>query len=153
MFCLYFYRGIITLMKMFIYVLLIQFLSIEVERQVLIILIFLAYNSYFEIKTKPFLETKINDLSIYSNMIIISSYLLKLWSFSVGIEKFEIITSIILISVNSCFFIILIWEFFKINQKEVKDFTDKIILLISCLKNHKCNIFILSLSKTYNLLQ
>lgn len=95
----------------------IQILSLNVERQGLIIVIVLAAFLKLEVDKNPYIHHEMNSLAHFSMAILLLSFVLKLFSYSISDNVLDGLVSILIIVVNSCFFAVVLWRFVKVNRE------------------------------------
>ena len=96
-------RGIVILFRKISYIACMNVLSIDVERHCLLMILLLSVFFIFEIQEKRLLNEKFNNLANQSQILLISSLFMKLFSFSVSNEIVEISFTYIILILNSLF--------------------------------------------------
>ena len=91
-------------MRKLVYIICINILSLNLERQVLIILLVLTVFQIFELIHRPYHNQGLNKYAASSMQIIIFSYFIKLLSYSFGDSFFDKFCGICILVVNCEFY-------------------------------------------------
>lgn len=92
-------------MRKFLFVLFINVLGIDLQRQCLIIIFMLSLFLFADIKRKPYFVNKLNSLSNLSQVTLIYAIWVNLVATSLNQDEFEHFKSITILLLNSLFFI------------------------------------------------
>ena len=100
-------------------------MSIDVERQSLIIILLLGFFFIFEIQEKPYVNDQLNNVADRSQFILIFSLFMKLFSFSIENEILETLFTFLIFIFNVLFFCDIIFKMLKYQYGELKTFGKK----------------------------
>lgn len=114
-----FNRQMIILLRKFLYLLCINVLNIEIERQSLVMLLVLSLFLFYEIKRKPYFLKKLNMLSLLSHSILILTIWLKLFAFSMKIYELDIFANSFILILCILFFLIVLTILALIKMKKI----------------------------------
>lgn len=103
-------------MRKFIFILCINVLAIDIQRQSLILIIFLVFCQYYETIKEPYVIDNMNRLASVSNIILILCIWLKIFSWAINDDLFEILVSFVILIENAGYLIFVGWKIFS-NQK------------------------------------
>lgn len=103
-----YYRHVVILFRKIFYVLCINVLGIDLKRQCLIIIFLLSFFLFFDIKRKPYFHAKLNNLSNFSQITLIYSLWINLFTNAINLEQFDHFKNISIIIVNASFFVMVI---------------------------------------------
>ena len=120
-------------MRKIIYIACVNLLSVNLERQALIIIIILCGFQIFERNKKPYKCEEFNKYALDSMLILIMTYFLKLFSHSINNSLFEIITSFLILILNGIFLFETVIRFIKMNGKIIKMYASSLLLRKSIL--------------------
>lgn len=107
-------------MRKFLFILCINILKIDLERQCLVLILILYSFLNLQIKKKPYKESKLNALDKFSQISLIVTLVLSLLSFSLDIEEFQIMINIFILGLNLFFIGWIIFYIFILNYGRIK---------------------------------
>ena len=105
-------------MRKVIYIACVNLLSVNLGQQSLIIILMLSLFQVFEIFTKPYINNEHNKFAQTSMLILIFSYFLKLFSYSLNEDAFDTITTILLIIINCAFYTGTVFKIISVNVRK-----------------------------------
>lgn len=114
----YYYWGVLNLTKKIVYIICINFLALDISRQVLIIVFILFLFEGQQAKKQPFINAEINYFATFSLILLISTLIIKLFTFSIKIDGFDYILTLMLISVNLLFNLMILLKIFVLFCKK-----------------------------------
>ena len=106
-------------------------MSIDVERQSLIIILLLGFFFIFEIQEKPYVNDQLNNVADRSQFILIFSLFMKLFSFSIENEILETLFTFLIFIFNVLFFCDIIFKMLKYQYGDFFWFFKIIFVVIS----------------------
>jgi len=81
----------------------VQFVFNEIEPKSLVLVLIMGAFFYYEIKAKPYDDKRLNRASSYSIIVILASFCVKLFTFSLKNEIWDKISDILILSLNVMF--------------------------------------------------
>ena len=110
-------RSFFTQMRKLIFILCINVLAIDIQRQSLILIFFLGFCQYYEMIKEPYIINNINKLASVSNIILILAIWLKIFSWAINYEMFEVLVGFVILFENTGYLIFIGWKIVR-NQKQ-----------------------------------
>lgn len=106
-------------MRKLIFILCINVLAIDIQRQSLILILFLGFCQYYEMIMEPYIINHINKLASVSNIILIWTICLKLFSWAINEEFFELLVSFAILIGNVGYLIFVGLKIFRNQKKKI----------------------------------
>lgn len=131
----------IILLKKFLYVLFINVLGIDLRRQCLLIIFLLSFFLFLEIKRTPYFTERLNNLSKFSQAVLIYTLWVCLFTREINLEEFEHFKSISIIVSSILFFISVIITMISGYCLKLKKFLNRTKISYINLPKKKLNIY------------
>lgn len=106
-------------MRKLIFILCINVLAIDIQRQSLILILFLGFCQYYEMVMEPYVLNHINRIASVSNIILISTICLKIFSWAINDEFFELLISFAILFGNMGYLTFVGVKIFRNQKKKI----------------------------------
>ena len=102
-----------------LFIVLINFFSVDLVRQALLIIFLLAIFQLLEIKTQPYFNEELNEYAAFSLNVLIWTIGLKLFATVINDDNFDLMTTIMIICLNCCLYLIFLFKILILKKEKI----------------------------------
>jgi len=104
-----------------LFIVLINFFSVDLVRQALLIIFLLAIFQLLEIKTQPYFNEELNEYAAFSLNVLIWTIGLKLFATVINDDNFYLMTTIMIICLNCCLYLIFLFKILILKKEKINN--------------------------------